>query len=118
MNWFVEIRSYNLKPTTRATFHQLVMDQVLPLLKRWQTDLVGYGPSLHDDNSYYLIRAYKSLQEREHDQDAFYSSAEWRQGHREAIVALIESYTTVVIEMNDAALQGLQQDSQLVEIVE
>jgi hypothetical protein len=78
------------------------------MLKRWQVDVVAYGPSLHDAESYYLIRAYPSLEAREQSEDAFYGSAEWRQGPRESILALIESYTSIVVELDEPTIQGLR----------
>lgn len=108
MKRILEIRSYNLKPGTRAAFHELFVNESLPLLKRWQVDVVAYGPSLHDEDSYYLMRAFPSLEEREQSEEAFYSSSEWREGPREAVLALIESYTTVVIELEEAVLEGLR----------
>jgi hypothetical protein len=109
MNRVVEIRSYNLKPGTRTTFHQMMVEQAMPMLQRWQVDVVAYGPSLHDEDSYYLIRAYASLEDRQQSQDAFYGSAEWREGPRESLLALIDSYTSTVIEVDDATLAGLRQ---------
>jgi hypothetical protein len=52
MNHFVEIRSYNLKPGTRDEFHRLFLEGAFPMLQRWDVDVVAYGPSLHDENSY------------------------------------------------------------------
>jgi hypothetical protein len=104
----VEIRSYNLKPGTRSEFHRLFIEEALPLLKRWKVDVVAYGPSLHDDNSYYLIRAFESLADRQRSEDEFYGSAEWREGPRAAILALIESYTTIVLDLDRSTLDGLR----------
>ena len=78
------------------------------MLKRWNVDVVAYGPSLHDENSYYLMRRYDSLTHREESENAFYSSDEWRQGPREAILACIENYTEIVIELDEITLQGLK----------
>jgi len=108
VNHFLEIRSYTLKPGTRNDFHRLFMEGAMPLLKRWSVDVVSYGPSLHDENSYYLMRRYDSLAQREESEDAFYSSDDWRQGPREAILALIENYTEIVLELDDATLKGLR----------
>ena len=108
MSHFVEIRSYNLKPGTRDRLHQLMAEQALPMLARWHVDVVACGPSLHDQDSYYLMRAYGSLMEREQSQDAFYGSDEWRNGPREHILALIESYSSAVIVVDDATLAGLR----------
>ena len=104
----VEIRSYNLKPGTRSRFHQLFLREALPMLQRWKIDVVAYGPSLHDADSFYLMRAYESLDGRQKSEDAFYGSSEWRNGPREAILADIASYTTVVIRLDDGTLQGLR----------
>lgn len=107
MNHFIEIRAYNLKDGTRDEFHRLFLQEAFPMLKRWNIDVVAYGPSLHDQSSYYLIRRYDSLAQREQSEEAFYGSAEWRQGPREAIIALIENYTEIVFELDESTVQGL-----------
>jgi hypothetical protein len=104
----VEIRSYNLKPGTRADFHRVVVEEAMPMLKRWKMDVVAFGPSPHDETSYYLIRAFADLADRQRREDAFYGSDEWRNGPRERILAPIESYTTVVIEMDEATVARLR----------
>ena len=108
MKRFVEIRSYNLKPGRREEFHRLVLDRSMPLVRKWKVDVVDFGPSLHDEDSYYLIRAYGSLAERASSHEAFYASPEWRQGPREAILALIESDTSVVLELEETTVDLLR----------
>ena len=108
MTRILEIRAYNLKPGTRDTLHDLFISRALPMLQRWGVDVVAYGPSLGEEDSYYLMRSYASLEDRQQSQDAFYGSDEWRQGPREPIIALIHSYTNAVIEVDDATLQGLR----------
>jgi hypothetical protein len=108
MNHILEIRSYQLKPGTREEFHRLFLQAALPMLQRWSVDVVAYGPSLHDPDSYYLMRRYASLAHREQSEDAFYGSDEWRQGPREAILALIEKYTEIVLALDESTIQGLR----------
>ena len=79
------------------------------MLQRWKVDVVRYGVSPHDKDSYYLMRAYASLEDREQSQDAFYGSDEWKLGPREPILALIETYTSVVIEMEESTVNALRQ---------
>ena len=43
---FIEIRSINLKPSKRDEFHRLYIEEALPLLKRWNFDVVAHGPPL------------------------------------------------------------------------
>ena len=104
----IEIRSYNLAPGSREEFHHLFLAEDYPLLMRWNVDVVTYGPSLHDADSYYLMRRYDSLAHREQGEDDFYGSEEWRQGPREAILALIQNYTEIVIELDETTIQGLR----------
>ena len=108
MNHFIEIRSLNLKPGKREEFHRLYIEEALPLLKRWNFDVVAHGPSLHDENSYYVIRRFDSLAQREKMEDAYYASDDWRQGPREAILALIDNYIDIVLELGEVTVQGLR----------
>jgi hypothetical protein len=108
LNRFVEIRSYNLRPGMRDRFHRLVVEQSVPMLNRWDVDVVLFGPSPHDQDSYFLMRSYTSLEERQRSQDAFYASDEWRRGPRQAIVDCIESDTSVVVEMDLSTVAGLR----------
>ncbi len=108
MTHFIEIRSINLKPGTREEFHRLYIEEALPLLKRWNFDVVAHGPSLHDENSYYVIRRFDGLAQREQSEDAYYASDDWRQAPREPILALIESYTDIVLELDDVTVQGFR----------
>jgi len=93
----IEIFTLNLKPGTRDKFHQLYLMESLPLQKKWEIEVVAHGPSLHDENSYYVIRSFKSLGDRQNTEDAFYSSDDWQKGPRTAMLALIENYVTIVV---------------------
>jgi hypothetical protein len=52
----VEIRTYKLLPGSGAGFHRLVVEQSVPMLERWGVDVLAYGPSLDDEDLYYLLR--------------------------------------------------------------
>jgi hypothetical protein len=93
----IEIRTYKLKAGTGAEFHRAVVEESMPMLQRWGVEVIAFGPSLDDEDAYYLIRAYSSLEELDRSQDAFYGSDEWREGPREAIVSRIESQLSVVL---------------------
>jgi hypothetical protein len=108
MNHLIEIRTLTLQLYTRDQFHQLFIEKALPLLQRWNFDVVAYGPSLHDENTYYVIRRYDTLIQREEMEDAYYASDDWRKGPRETMLALIESYTDIVLELDEVTLQRLR----------
>lgn len=108
MEKIIEIRSYNLKPGSGAAFHKLVKELSLPMLDKWKIEVVAYGPSKHSPDSYYLIRAFKSMDDRQQTEDAFYGSDEWKNGPREKILAHIENYTTVVLEADETLIEQLK----------
>jgi ketosteroid isomerase-like protein len=104
----IEIRAYTLKTGTRGRFHELFVRRSLPLLQRHHVDVVAYGPSLDDANSYYLVRSFASLDDRSRSEDAFYGSKEWTEGPRDEVLAAIETYSTVVVQVDGQTLQALR----------
>ena len=66
--------------------------------------MVAHGPSLHDENTYYVIRRFESLSQREQMEDAYYASDDWRHGPREAMLASIESYVDLVLEVDESTV--------------
>lgn len=107
-NRVVEFRAYNLVPGTRDEFHRLFVEEALPLLLEFGVEVVAYGPSLHDADSYFLVRVFADAADRERSENAFYGSAAWRDGPREAILERIESYTTIVRRVDGATLEALR----------
>jgi hypothetical protein len=93
----IEILTLDIKPGRRDEFHQIYVNQALPLLKKWNFDVVAYGSSLHDANSYYVIRRFKSLEDREKSENAYYSSDDWKRGPREKIFELVDHFAYAVV---------------------
>lgn len=114
----VEIRSYELHAGMQAEFERLFTTQVVPLMRDWGIDVVLAGASLHEEDSFVLIRAYADVSERQASQEAFYGSGEWRQGPREAILAAIASYTSAVVNLSDEALAALRADLAPISLVQ
>jgi hypothetical protein len=108
MKRLVEIRSYKLKAGTGGEFHRLVSSQSMPLHAAWGMDVVAFGPSVHDADAYYLIRAYDDLEHLRASQAAFYATDAWRKGPREAIIALIESDGNAVLWLSREAVDALR----------
>lgn len=108
MKRFVEIRSLNLRPGTRKDFQRVFVAKSLPLLKMWKMDVVDFGPSLHDENTFYVVRAFDSLTHRQKTEDAFYGSVDWWEGPREELVGRIENYIDVVLEMEEKTVNALR----------
>jgi len=95
----LEIRTYKLVSGARDDFDRILREGALPMLRRHGIEVVGYGPSLADDDHYYLMRAFPSAFRRARQLDSFYGSAEWKQNYEAAVMPLIEAYHTVVIPL-------------------
>ena len=108
MRRLVEIRSYQLKPGNGGRFHDLVVNQSMPLLHECGMEVVAYGQSLHDPDAYFLVRAFDNLDHRRSSQEAFYSSDAWRNGPRQAIIALIESDWDIVLWLTGDAISAIR----------
>ncbi|MFO1250263.1 MAG: NIPSNAP family protein [Inhella sp.] len=109
VNRVLEIRSYRLQPGSRAEFHRLMAEHSAPLLRAWGMDVVRFGPSLHEPDAYFLMRAFDSLAHLEQSQAAFYATPAWRQGPREAIVSRIVSDANTVVELPERAIEALRE---------
>jgi len=59
--------------------------------------VIAHGPSKHDANSYFVIRGFRSLEDRQAAEDAYYGSDDWRKGPRAAILAMLERDAYVVV---------------------
>src|SRR5262245_61636701 len=104
----VEIRILHLKPGTRPAFHRTYVERGLPLLLQWKMDVVAFGPSHHDEDTFYVIRAFESNRQREEMEEAYYASPDWREGPREELMSLIDSYHDIVFELDENAVEQLR----------
>jgi hypothetical protein len=93
-----EIRIYKLKENKAALFYKVFLEQSLPMMKRWQVNILDYGFSLIDNDSFYLIRSYESIEHRSESQNAFYGSDEWINGPEKLIMECIHTYNTSVVD--------------------
>ncbi len=100
---FIEFRLYKLKPGMRDKFHEIAKGAV-EMLHRHKITVVGHGPSAHDADSYFLMRAYPTLEAREKALQGFYGSDEWAKRFNDTVTGMIESYNTIVLETSDPAI--------------
>lgn len=108
MKRLIEIRSYKLKTGTVSEFHRIAASTVVPMLLESGMDVVAFGPSSHEPDSYFLVRAYDDLADLEAQQNAFYGSTGWRDGPRESIVSRIETYVSTVLWLSTESVEDLR----------
>jgi len=102
----LDILILKLKPGNLPAFDKLYQELSLPMLKRWSVDVIAFGPSIHEEDTYLVVRRYADLSDRQQSQDSYYGSDEWKLGPREQIMSLVEDFTTVVIPANDDLVSG------------
>lgn len=109
----VEIRAYRLKSGQRASFHEALVDGSLAMLHDHGIRVVRFGPSLHDDDSYVLIRAFASIDDRIQQEEAFYGSERWLKEYDDRVMAMIDSYITNVITLSASTVDAMQDQAAL-----
>jgi len=108
MTRLLEVRTYRLKPGTLDDFHRAMHERAVPMLRSKGMDVVSYGKSDHEEESYYLVRAYASREALEAEQAAFYGSTEWREGPRSALVDRIETYLNTLLWLSPEGVDSLR----------
>ena len=108
----VEIRTYKLKPGTAERFVAAFRD-ALPLVRESGMDVVAFGRSDHEHESFYLIRAYRDRAQLEAQQDAFYSSDAWRRGPREPLIGCLDDYLNTLLWVPDQCVDALRKNDGL-----
>ncbi|TNI81274.1 NIPSNAP family protein [Aeromonas veronii] len=104
----VEFLQYTLHPGTGEDFHNIMQDISVPLHRTARIDVVRYGQSEHDPDSYMLVRAFDSLEERTLSLDTFYKSDAWRSGPREDIIQRISISLLSVVSMTLDSVNALR----------
>lgn len=93
---------------TGAKFHQILTVVSVPLHRSAGLDVLAYGHSLHAEDTYFLIRAFDSLEKMTASLDTFYNSDEWLNGPRSDILDAIRSSVKSVLPLNEAAINALK----------
>jgi hypothetical protein len=104
----VELRTYLLHGGERAEYDRIFREEAGPLLEEFGIEVVGHGPSLLDDDHYFLLRAYRSMAEREAAEERFYGSAAWRDGPRQAVISRIVSFHEIVLPATAESIEVLR----------
>jgi len=109
MNRVVEILQYTLHQGSGADFHTMMREISVPLHRQHGIDVVAFANSLHDADSYCLIRAFDNLQHMAHVLDTFYASDDWRLGPRQEIINRIEVSLKTVLSLPSVSINALRQ---------
>ena len=104
----IEFRIFRLHPGQRDQFAARLCNNLLPLHQRHGIEVLSCGPSLHDRDSFLIVRAHSSVESRQIAMDALLGSAEWLMQEEEAVMGMIESYNTCVVEADEALIEAIR----------
>lgn len=104
----VELLQYILQPGIGQEFHEIMVGKSAPLHREAGIDIVAFGCSLHDEDSYYLLRAFANIEHMKASQEAFYESEAWQKGPRTAIIERIKTSMKSVMTMTETVIDGLR----------
>lgn len=96
-SWLLELRLFKLRPGTRAEFDRISREDTIPLMRRLGIKVVAHGPSMNNENGYYLLRAFPSEKDRVERSLAFYATPEWVEKYDAPVSAMIDDYDTAVL---------------------
>jgi hypothetical protein len=103
----LEMRLFKLRPGVRAEFHRISDEGTIPMMRRIGINVLAYGPTLNDDDSYLLVRAFASEDERVRLSQELYASPEWERNYDEPVMAMIDTYHTAVIPAAESVIARL-----------
>jgi hypothetical protein len=105
----LEIRTYRLKPGTIDAFHNAVHTKAVPMLLAKGMDVVAYGRSDHEEETYFLVRSYASREALEREQADFYGAEDWKLGPKSALVDRIQTYMNTLIWASELAVESMRE---------
>jgi len=106
-HWLLEMRLFKVVPGTRTEFDRISREGTIPLMRRHGITVIAYGPSVDDDDSYFLLRAFASKEQRAEQSESLYATAEWMENYDGPVMAMIDSYQTAVTPANRHVVQQL-----------
>jgi hypothetical protein len=98
--WLLEVRLFKLRPGTRTEFDRISREGTIPLMRQLGINVIAHGPSLNNENGYFLLRAFPSESERVEQSQALNTTAEWEK-YDGPVMGMIEDYETAVLPVPD-----------------
>ncbi|MFE5816161.1 hypothetical protein [Streptomyces sp. NPDC056479] len=103
--WLLEIRLFTVKPGVREEFHRISRDGTIPLMRECGITVVAHGPSLNDEDGYYLLRAFRSENERVALSQSVYATDVWLRKYDDVVPEMMTGYQTSVVPVPRPALE-------------
>lgn len=100
----VEVRTYTLKPGTRAKAAG-AFDRLLPECRRIGMKVAGPWLSIEDENVLVWMRGFPDAKARSSMTSQFYSGSAWQNDLSAVFMPILEKYEVTAIEMAEDAVK-------------
>jgi acyl-CoA synthetase (AMP-forming)/AMP-acid ligase II len=107
MSLLLEMRLFSVRPGTRDTFHRISHEGTVPLMRRFGIHVLAYGPALNNDDTYYLLRAFTTEEQRKEQARILYASPEWENNFDAEVMGMIDDYRITVMPATPALVAEL-----------
>jgi len=95
--WLLEIRLFTVRPDTRDEFDRISREGTIPLMRSLGIKVLAHGPTLNNENGYFLLRAFSSEAQRIEQSQSLYVTKEWLDKYDGPVSGMIEDYDTAVL---------------------
>jgi hypothetical protein len=104
-DWILEIRLFTVSPDARPEFHRISRDGTIPLMRQCGITVLAHGPSPTDDDGYFLIRAFPSVELRNELVPSVYATKEWEEKYEEPVMKMIQEYHTTLLPVSRRVIE-------------
>jgi hypothetical protein len=97
----IEMRTYKLKPGTRAEFLEIFTSRSLPAHQQIGMKIRGPFLSVEDPDVFFFMRGFPDLESRGPMKDQFYEGELWKRELEAKLLPMIEKYDVVLVEADE-----------------
>ena len=94
----IEMRTYKLKPGTRAEFLQIFRAKSMPAHAAIGMKILGPFLSIEDPDMFFFMRGFPDLPSREPMKAQFYEGELWKSELESVLMPMLEKYEVVLVD--------------------
>ena len=94
----VEMRTYKLKPGTRARFLEVFHSRSIPKHVELGMKILGPFLSIEDPDTFFFMRGFPDLASREPLKASFYEGELWKRELEQVLMPMIDKYEVVLVD--------------------
>ena len=101
----MEMRTYKLKPGTRAEFLQIFRAKSMPAHAAIGMKILGPFLSIEDPDMFFFMRGFPDLPSREPMKAQFYEGELWKSELESVLMPMLEKYEVVLVDDPDGQIR-------------